>query len=307
MRFQDLDLFVTVVEEGNFSSAARRLELSQPAVSARINLLERDLTVPLLIREARRVTPTPAGQVLYERAKAILEDLQSTRKQLQEEDGRPVGPLLLSAGEASGVYIAPILLGNFRQEYPRVRPILTVHHIVQTLAEIVELRTRLGIMPILPDDPRIEATPLCDDEVALAVPESHRFAQREWIEPEELIGEPLLTRQDQSRGSSTVRRLLDPVGIRFTDLNIAMRLGSNEALKVAVGAGHGLAFISSLCLRSGIEGLRTVRVRGLEARRTFHLVRRADHPGNVAEQAFWEFCQTERVKSMLRTEFAPRS
>lgn len=304
MRFQDLDLFVAVVEEGSFSSAARRLELSQPAVSARINLLEKDLDVPLVVREARRVVPTPAGQMLYERGKAMLQELQSLREQLQEEDGRPTGPLLLSAGEASGVYVAPLLLGAFRDKYPRVRPVLNIHLIYQTLSDIAELKTRLGILPMIPDDPHLEATPLCQDEVVLVVPETHPFAERESIEPHELIGQPLLTREEHSRRSSMLRRVLDPVGIRYSDLNIAMRLVSSEAIKVAVGAGLGLAFMSTLFLRSAVKGLRTVKIQGIETRRTYQLVRRADHPGNVTERTFWDFCRSEPVQAMLRTEFA---
>lgn len=303
MRFQDIELFVAVVEEGSFSSAARRLNLTQPAVSSRIHLLEKELGTSLVVREPRRVLPTPAGHLLYTQGLEMLRELESLQQRIQQEARRPVGPLVLAAGEASGVYMAPVLLGAFRERYPEVRPVLQINRIAQTTADLLEQRVRLGIMPGAEMESRLEGVPLCQDDVVLIVPPGHRLAERSEVEAAEIVGEPFLTREGESRMNSHLSRVLAPLGVRFQDLHVVMQLGNNEAIKVAVAAGLGIAFVSTLCLRSGANGLRRVRVRGLKGTRTFQLVRRIGHPVSFAEQLFWEFCQSDAVQEMLRREF----
>lgn len=294
---------MTVVEAGNFSSAARRLGLTQPAVSARINHLERELATALLVREARRVLPTPSGQLLYAKGQLMLRQLESVKQQIQEEAGAPVGPLLLSAGEASGVYVAPLLLGAFRNLHQGVQPVLQIRRISQTTSDLIEQKVRLGILPSVQDDARLEGIPLCQSGIRLIVPANHPFATRDWVEAKELEHEPFLIREGDSRVNSHLSRVLEPVGVRFQDLQGVMQLGNNEAIKVAVAAGLGVGFVSTLCLRKGMEGLRVVRVRGLKGEWTYQLARRVEHPASFAEQLFWEFCQSPAVRAMLDAEF----
>lgn len=307
VRFEDIELFIAVVEEGNFSSAARRLHLTQPAVSARINHLEKELGVELVVREPRRMLPTPAGHVLYRQGLEMLRELESLHQRIQREARHPVGPLALAAGEASGVYMAPVLLGAFRQRYPSVQPVLHINRIARTTADLLEQRVRLGIMPAAEVESRLEGVPLCQDDVILIVPPGHRLADRGEVEAHEIAAEPFLTREGESRMNAHLSRVLEPLGVRFQDLNVVMQFGNNEAIKVAVAAGLGVAFVSTFCLRSGANGLRRVRVRGLKGRRTFHLVRKAGHPMTFAEQLFWEFCQSEAVQAMLKREFGAES
>jgi DNA-binding transcriptional LysR family regulator len=72
-RLAAMETFVSVVETGSFSGAARRLGVGQPAVSKSIALLEERLGVRLLLRSTRGLTPTDAGQRLYERARAAID------------------------------------------------------------------------------------------------------------------------------------------------------------------------------------------------------------------------------------------
>ena len=76
MDLKQLRYFVTVVESGSISAAARKLYMTQPPLSAQMQALEQELGCPLLERGARRVELTDAGRRLYERAKTLLELLQ---------------------------------------------------------------------------------------------------------------------------------------------------------------------------------------------------------------------------------------
>lgn len=296
LRFSDLELFVTVVREGSFSAAARSLRVSQPAVSARVSFLEEELATTLVLREGRRLRLTPTGQILYEYGLNMLQELESIRQRIQEETKRPAGPLLLCAGEASGAVLAPLLLGSFKKRFPDVRPKLKINPVAVTLADVLENRAGLGIMPYIPDEPRIEALEIAQDELCLIVPPDHPLADQGPVEPAALLEHPVLTRDAGTRTNALLRRALDEVGIKFSQLNIAMELGTNEALKTAVAAGMGIAFVARMSLvGSRAADYRIVPVKGLNLSRRYCLIRLANGSPTYVERRFWEHCQSEQM------------
>ena len=84
MELRQLRYFLAVLEEGNLSRAAKKLNMSQPPLSTQMKLLEGELGCELFLRGARRVTPTGAGRLLYERAKAITALCDETEQAVRE-------------------------------------------------------------------------------------------------------------------------------------------------------------------------------------------------------------------------------
>jgi|GEM_PF-160227 len=306
MRFADLEVFVRVVQEGTFSAAARVLGLTQPAVSARIAYLERELNTTLLIREPRRMYPTPEGMILYEHGLRALAELHSAQQRIQEESGRPSGSFVLCAGEASGTTIAPLLLASFRRLHPQVVPKLRVGSVASNLNQVLEHEAGLAIVPYPPVEPRIEAVELCRDEFRLIVPEGHPLAQDEPVDPHELVKYPFLTREKGSRANALIERALAELGVRFADVQVAMEMANSEALKLAVSEGVGIAFIPQLCLhRPGHHqsGFRAVEVRGLSIKRGFYLIRSANAVHPYVERLFWEHCQDPEMLRQVAARY----
>ncbi len=302
MRFADLEVFVRVVQEGTFSAAARVLGLTQPAVSARIAYLERELNTTLLIREPRRMYPTPEGMILYEHGLRALGELHSAQQRIQEESRRPSGSFVLCAGEASGTTLGPLLLASFRRLHPDVVPKLRIGSVADNLSQVVEHEAGLAIVPYTPSEPRIEAVELARDEFRLIVPEGHPLAQDEPVDPAELVKYPFLTRERGSRANALIEQALAQHGVRFSDIRVAMEMANSEALKLAVSEGVGIAFIPQLCLhRPGHHeaGFRPVEVRGLSIKRGFYLIRSTSAAHPYVERLFWEHCQdAELLRAM---------
>lgn len=123
----DLDAlatFVHVVDSGTITGAAARLGLAKSVVSKRVSQLEAQLSAKLLHRAPRHVTPTEAGALLYERARALLAQLDTVADEVMERSGALQGLIRLAAPMSFGIrYLGP-LLAEFMRRYERVEVVL---------------------------------------------------------------------------------------------------------------------------------------------------------------------------------------
>jgi DNA-binding transcriptional LysR family regulator len=120
-KLSSLRAFVKVVEASSFSEAGRRLRLSRSVVSKYVAELEQDLGVQLLSRTTRRVTPTENGQAYFERALAILADLDAADHAVSQSHATPRGLLRINAPMSFGtMQLGPALVG-FMKQYPELQ------------------------------------------------------------------------------------------------------------------------------------------------------------------------------------------
>src|SRR5262252_4508958 len=117
MELRQLRTFVAVAELRHFARAASRCNLSQPAVSHQIALLEEELGAKLLNRAARRVSLTVAGEVFLEEARRILGALDRAHERMQEVARGAVGRIRLGATPTPGLYLLPPVLAKYRGEH----------------------------------------------------------------------------------------------------------------------------------------------------------------------------------------------
>ncbi|CAM3663510.1 HTH lysR-type domain-containing protein [Bordetella sputigena] len=120
LQASDLAFFVSIAAAGTLSAAARDLGISTAAVSKRLAALEARLGLPLLVRTTRRISATPEGEVLLERARAILGDIDDLRQLLGRAKDKPGGLLRVNATLGFGrMHVAPVI-SEFVQRYPQV-------------------------------------------------------------------------------------------------------------------------------------------------------------------------------------------
>src|ERR671938_1695026 len=117
MELRQLRTFVAVAELRHFAKAASLCNLSQPAVSHQIALLEQELGAKLLNRAARRVSLTVAGEVLLEEARRILGAVDRAHERMQEVARGAVGRIRLGATATPGLYLLPPLLATYRSAH----------------------------------------------------------------------------------------------------------------------------------------------------------------------------------------------
>ncbi|AKS41146.1 LysR family transcriptional regulator [Wenzhouxiangella marina] len=144
-RFQQMQVFSTVVEVGSFAGAAEALELSPAAVSRQIAALETRLGVRLLQRTTRRLSLTPEGEVFLERARQLLESLSEAEAEISEHSVEVMGRLRINAPVSYGLtHLAP-LWGGFLEQHPRLKLDITLSdRSVDLVEEGYDLAIRIG-------------------------------------------------------------------------------------------------------------------------------------------------------------------
>lgn len=191
MELRQLEYFVAVAEEKNFTRAAARLHIVQSAVSATIKALERELGAPLLDRNSKRVLLTDAGAALLPRARATLDAAREAADAVAEVHGGLRGTLRLGTLTSVRLIDLPALLGEFHRRHPGV--------LLQTSAAqsgsqglvdaLLDRRLDLAFVS-LPGPPPAGLTliDLASSVLDLVVPVGHPLAERDSVPLAELAG-----------------------------------------------------------------------------------------------------------------------
>ncbi len=286
-----LRILKAIAAEGSFKRAADSLYVSQPAVSLQVQHLERQLDVPLFDRGGRRAQLTEAGQLLLSYGDRILSLCQETCRAIDDLQNLNGGTLIIGASQTTGTYLMPQMIGLFRKKYPEVSVQLHVHSTRRTAWSVANGQVDLAIIGgEIPSDlvDSLEITPYAEDELALILPTSHPLAQATSLPIEELYKLQFITLDSQSTIRKAIDRVLLDSGVDPRQLAIAMELNSIEAIKNAVQAGLGAAFLSVTAIEKELQmgALQQVRIDGVVIKRMLLQIRNPNRYRSKATEAF---------------------
>ena len=279
-----LRAFAIVAKHESYSRAAEELLISQPALSVHVRDLERHYGVAFFERAGRGVRLTEAGEVVRGYARRVLALAEESEEAVGELRGLRAGLLRLGASTTVGEYLLPAALGAFRRAYPRVRVSVEIANTERVADRLLHGELHLGLIGEPLRDPELEVEPYLEDRIILILPPNHRWAGTT-ITVEDLSGEALITREPGSATRDVTEQALAAAGAR---MEVEMELGGTEAVKGAVAAGLGVAFVSASTVRQELASIRlsNALVRGLDIRRQFQLARRRGRRLSAAEKAF---------------------
>ena len=285
------EVFLAVARAGSFRAAADGLHLSQPALSQHVAELERELGARLFDRLGRRVALTEAGRILEDHAQRVFATLASARETVAELEGLKRGSLLIGASTTPGIYVLPHLAARFLERYPGITLRVRIANSAQIEEQIRANELDLGVV----GGHGFRAGEEClakgmSDELMLIVPPGHRWSGRREIAPALLGAERLLIREDGSASRQVTERALQLVGAR---LGPTIELGHTEAIKQAVMAGLGIAFVSSHAIGGELRTgqLSALRLRGHRIRRHFHVIHNEARTLGVSARAFMDLLE----------------
>src|SRR5690242_18481494 len=193
----ELRSFCTAADLGSVGRAAIRLNVSQPALSKRLQALEQLAGVTLLERSRRGVTLTPAGRRLYAEARRLLEQAELV-EDLMLGLARASGPLRIAASHSASEAVVADVLAAHDESEERAQPVelLTANsHVVRAL--VAEGRVELGVAAARPratPNPGVREIKLADDEIVCAVPRGHPWANRRRISRAEFLRTRMVVR-----------------------------------------------------------------------------------------------------------------
>lgn len=286
-----LKVFLNAASTGNFSETAQSFHVSQPTISKYIHDLEADLGVVLFERAGTHITLTESGKNLLPWVRKVVHQSNELEEMAQSLQTDISGSLSIVCSTAAGKYILPHLAYRFRKLHPRVQFSLLSCTPEELAGRMLREEVDFGIVSCEAQNDLLECQFFFSDHIILIVPESHPWAARGKVEPQDLLSEPILMREE---GAGTRRALLQALAVHditYEDLNIAMEIGSAEAIVASVGAGIGVSFVSrmSAAYALGFECVVEVPVVGLEVRRNLYLLRHSLASPNRLQEVFCGF------------------
>ena len=287
-----LEVFYWVAELKSFSEAADRLALKQPTVSAHIQELEEILSGKLFYRIPGKVSLTPLGLLLQEKAKNLLAFKRETVAAVEQFHGTLSGELWIGGSNIPGEYLLPQKLGKFIKKYPRVKPILRIGDSAGIVQEVLDGKVEIGFVGFKNADSRLSFDKIWQDEMVLTVPKNHPWSRRKFVQLADLRAQNFISREQGSGTLDSFRHLLTRKRPSADELlNVAMELGSTAAVKEALISGCGISILSRISIsRELADGiLVAVAIRGLKMERDFYEVCYKQRPLSPVAQVFRKF------------------
>ena len=241
MDLQQLRFFIAAAESESFTRGARRVFVSQPALSASISRLEAELGVRLFTRNRRSVALTPAGRKLLKRARKIIAELHRAKDELIHHDKQR----RLRLGVINTLSITQVarLLEQYRRENPGV--ILRIHDATGPEMELLARQGRIDMAltllpsPVDSDRPFTQAQPLFSEGYALAMASDHPLSQSSGISLDDIQHEPFI-----ARSHCEYRRiLLESLKSKEIRLNTTYIISQDDRALALVKSGVGIAIV----------------------------------------------------------------
>ena len=295
-------VFLVAAEEKNFSQAARRLNMSQSAVSQNIRMMEQVYNVELFQRHGRSVILSETGEALLPMVREALRAARLVEDSIQDIKKEIGGELLIGCSTSAGKYLMPALLSMFQLDYPAVHPRVKVMGRDSIYDRLLNQALPFGVASKHFDHRDLECMPLFEDRIYLIVPVNHPWAAYGQALPDDLLDQKLIMREEISGTCETVMEGLKSYGITPDMLNVAMELGNAEAIEMAVERGVGIAFVSEMIAARGLAfgRIKKVELQGVDLHRTVHMARNVRYPFTRAQNLFWDFAKSQYAK--LNTE-----
>ncbi|MFD8705290.1 LysR family transcriptional regulator [Kitasatospora sp. NPDC059648] len=259
MDLRRMRYFSVLAEELNFTRAARRLRVAQPALSQQIQALERQLGVRLVERTSRGCTLTPIGGAVAEEARQLLRQVAEADRRITAVARGQQGRLRVAYTRSARGGVCDALMSEFRERYPRVGVALQTGWTAHNVRELLAGRLDAAFVRPPLDVPGLACRILAEEELLLAVPSGHPLAHGRGRVDRSRIGDEPVVLWPRDNGPGMHASI---TGQLWPDRppRIVREEPDDEQLLLAVAAGHGIAPIP--------EGrARVFRIPGVSLRR----------------------------------------
>lgn len=294
-----LKVFAEVAKQRSITKAAESLHMTQPAVSIQVKQLQESIDSPLIEILGKKLYLTEAGEKLYKMQQTIEEHTEAFEAYVSDLKGGLTGNLSISAA-STAKYFLPYLLGSFQKRYPKVKISLKVTNRNEVLQHLDQNEYHLAILTQLPDDASIVSAPFLKNPLVMACPPNHPLVEKSRIRLKDLKNESFIFREPGSGTRMVMEKLLKQAKI---DPNIAMELGTNEAVKQAIMAGIGISLISKLSMYSEMETgkIEELDIVDFPVETHWHTLHRKDKVMTRVLKNFLDFLHSSNLEKSLPT------
>jgi DNA-binding transcriptional LysR family regulator len=282
---RQLQAFEMLAATGSFTGAAKKLFLTQSAVSHSMKSLEDDMGCKLLRKQGKKAVLTEAGERLLGSARPWLRQMEELREELDGFERYGVGRLRLGASPKGCPFLLPPILHQFKEEHPRCRFEVQSGDTPRCLDMLRAGEIDMAITLEPGKGVTCEFLPWFTDELKVVVPAGHEWASKSIMDKSETHNENFIL---YNRDSYTFRMIVEFFRAENTRLSSFMELGSVEATKELIKAGVGVGILADWMVEKEVEAgeLATLRLSRRKLTRTWGLATPKGRSLNQTEACF---------------------
>lgn len=248
MDFRQLRYALSVSKERSFTRAAKRLNISQSAVSEQVRLLEEEVGFDLFTRTSRGIEATDRGRTFLYESERVVGDLLSLSDTARRLRGAVLDTLTIAMGSGMAQIFMPRLFADLKGELPGVRLEIITAPTRNIFTELHEERIDAGLAIEL--DPDRLPSGLVDAEMALIVPAKHPLGRgKQPVDIGRLLAEPLIMSELTVGYGQVVMSLFTDLGMRP---NVIAVVDNIETIKIIVQSGGGIAIVPRACVANEV-------------------------------------------------------
>lgn len=294
-----LETFITVADTKNFTRAASILNMTQPAISHHIKLLEEYYNVKLLEKKNKNMELTEAGKILYKYALEIDKISKLAKKHLSNESSI-IKRYNVGATLTIGGYVLPPIIGNYKMNNNNIDIILQVENTENIIQKLFSGEIILGVIEGPFDKSKVIYEKFKDDELVFAISKNHEIAKKKKITIEEILSEKLILREKGSGTRQIFEDYMAQQGFEPKNITPYMEIGDITAILSLVESGLGATVVSKEALNSTLmsKKFKALSIKNIKMKREFNFIYLKSSNMDFIKN-FIEFCKNQCDDSEL--------
>ena len=257
INLNQLRVFYEAARSGSFTSAARKLFITQPAVTAQMKAFEDQCSLKLFKKKGRRLYLTDEGTTLYEYVRKIFDYEREVEDVIEEMRELKRGILRLGTSKAYARYFMPFLISSFREAYPHIKVYLDEGSSFDIVRSLVDLKNEVAVIARVEDDPNVTFLPFKRDRLVLILAQGHSLTKKKSVSVEDLVNDPMIMKE---AGSGTRKRVNELFSAKGLSPNVLMETSNTEFIKQLVQRGEGISFLVEEAVAAEIRDKRLATV-----------------------------------------------
>jgi len=268
-----LETFITVADTKNFTRAASILNMTQPAISHHIKLLEEYYNVKLLEKKNKNMELTEAGRILYKYALEIDKISKLAKNHLSNESSI-IKRYNVGATLTIGGYVLPPIIGNYKVSNKNIDVILHVENTGNIIQKLFSGEIILGVIEGPFDKSKVIYEKFKDDELVFVISKSHEMAKKKKITIDEILSEKLILREKGSGTRQIFEDYMVQQGFEPKNINPYMEIGDITAIMSLVESGLGATVVSKEALNSPLmcKKFKALSTKNMKMKREFNFI-----------------------------------
>jgi DNA-binding transcriptional LysR family regulator len=257
INFNQLRIFYQAAKYQSCTVAARKLSITQPAVTTQVKAFEESCNLRLFKKKGGKIYLTDEGKRLYQYANRMFEYEKEILDVIEDMRVLKTGILKLATTKTYARSYMPIFITKFRQSFPQIKIHLNEGSSLEMANSLIDFQNEIAIVAKIEDNPQICYIPYCREKILVLMPPNHHCAKKKSVTLAEIAQEPIIIKE---RGSGTRKALDDALAQKGIVPNISMETTNTDFIKQLVIRGEGISFLVKSGILKELEEGRLVTV-----------------------------------------------